>query len=206
MGQFRDDVSLFLDKNLIESLVVKGRKELLPKSGIQYFAFADLSGGRGDDATLAIAHREGRRCVLDCLKRYRPPFSPYTVIGQMTETLKNYGLRRVRGDNYSAEFVARGFEANGIRYHKSDKTKSQLYIELLPILCSGEIELLDDETLVNQLSSLERRTRSGGKDSIDHPAGQHDDLANAVAGVADRSGHTVIKLGGFGYERKYLTA
>ena len=38
--------------------------------------------------------------------------------------------------------------------------------------------------LAAQLCSLERRTARGGKDSIDHPPGGHDDLANAVAGVA----------------------
>jgi hypothetical protein len=30
---------------------------------------------------------------------------------------------------------------------------------------------------------LERRTARSGKDSIDHPPGAHDDVANAVAGV-----------------------
>ena len=34
-----------------------------------------------------------------------------------------------------------------------------------------------------QLSSLERRTARGGKDSIDHSPGMHDDIANAVAGA-----------------------
>jgi hypothetical protein len=88
------------------------------------------------------------------------------------------------GDNYAAEFTARAFEAEGVRYEKCDKPKSELYVELLPRLCSGEIELLDDETTVTQLASLERRTRAGGRDVIDHPQGGHDDLANAVAGVA----------------------
>jgi hypothetical protein len=31
--------------------------------------------------------------------------------------------------------------------------------------------------------SLERRTARGGRDSIDHPPNQHDDLANALAGL-----------------------
>jgi hypothetical protein len=57
-------------------------------------------------------------------------------------------------------------------------------LELLPRLCSGEIELLDNELLIDQLAGLERRTRSGGRDSIDHGPNQHDDLANVVAGVA----------------------
>jgi hypothetical protein len=34
-----------------------------------------------------------------------------------------------------------------------------------------------------QLTSLERRTSRGGRDSIDHAPGAHDDIANAVAGA-----------------------
>ena len=48
---------------------------------------------------------------------------------------------------------------------------------------SGEVDLLDDPRLVAQLVGLERRTSRGGRDSIDHAPGSHDDLANAVAGV-----------------------
>lgn len=34
-----------------------------------------------------------------------------------------------------------------------------------------------------QLVGLERRTTRGGRDSIDHPPGGHDDVAKAVAGA-----------------------
>ena len=34
-----------------------------------------------------------------------------------------------------------------------------------------------------QFLALERRTTRGGRDSIDHPPGGHDDIANAVAGA-----------------------
>jgi hypothetical protein len=37
--------------------------------------------------------------------------------------------------------------------------------------------------MVMQLTSLERRTSRGGRDSIDHAPGSHDDIANAVAGA-----------------------
>ena len=40
------------------------------------------------------------------------------------------------------------------------------------------------DRLVQQLATLERRTARGGKDSIDHPPGGHDDIANAIAGAA----------------------
>jgi hypothetical protein len=44
--------------------------------------------------------------------------------------------------------------------------------------------LVDNPRLVNQIAAPERRTSRGGKDSIDHAPGAHDDLANVVAGVA----------------------
>jgi hypothetical protein len=66
----------------------------------------------------------------------------------------------------------------------SDKTKSDIYRDLLPLLNSNQVELLDLPRLHSQLASLERRTARGGKDSIDHPPGQHhDDVANALAGA-----------------------
>ena len=37
--------------------------------------------------------------------------------------------------------------------------------------------------MAEQPSALERRTSRGGRDSIDHAPGAHDDLANAAAGV-----------------------
>jgi hypothetical protein len=183
---------------VIEKLVVKGRKELVPRSSIQYVAFADLSGGRSDDAALAIGHRdmESKKIVIDLLRRYRPPFSPTDVIGQMVTEVRNYGIRRVVGDNYAAEFVARGFQGKGVHYIKSEKPEAALYLELLPRLCSGEVELLDNEHLVNQLASLERRTRSGGRDIVDHPPGGHDDCANVIAGVTEIAAKRIITVGG----------
>lgn len=184
-GRWRDDVGAFVSRDTVERLVSKGRRELLPDASRHYSAFADVSGGRGDDATLSIAHRDGRRVIVDLLKRWRPPFDPWQVIGDMAGEVRRFGLSRVTGDNYAAEFVARAFEACGVRYRKAEKNKSQLYLELLPRLCSGEVRLPDDPVLVDQLAALERRTRSGGKDVIDHPPGGHDDLANAVAGVCE---------------------
>src|SRR5262249_30548302 len=58
--------------------------------------------------------------------------------------------------------------------------KSDIYRELLPALNSGRVELLDVPRLVSQLTGLERRTSRGGRDSIDHAPGGHDDLANAT--------------------------
>ena len=55
---------------------------------------------------------------------------------------------------------------------------------------SGKADLLDIPRLTAQLAGLERRTARGGRDSIDHGPGGHDDVANAVAGVLVKVGST----------------
>ena len=49
---------------------------------------------------------------------------------------------------------------------------------------------------MNQLASLERRTARGGRDSIDHAPGAHDDIANAVSGVVG----AISGVGEFNFE------
>jgi hypothetical protein len=57
-------------------------------------------------------------------------------------------------------------------------------IQLLPVINSQRVDLLDDRKSIAQLVGLERRTSRGvGKDSIDHAPGGHDDRINAIAGA-----------------------
>jgi hypothetical protein len=89
----------------------------------------------------------------------------------------------VTGDRYAGEWPREQFRKNSVAYEPAEQNKSQIYGELLPLLNSGRIELLDHARLAAQLCNLERRTTRGGRDSIDHPPHAHDDLANAVAGA-----------------------
>ena len=197
MNEWREDIAIFLPREIIEAVVVQGRKELLPRSGSRYAGFADMSGGRSDSATLGIAHKSDRKVVLDYIREWRAPFSPYSVAGEMASALNRYNLKTVTGDRYSAEFVVQAFRNHHVNYRTSELNKSQLYLELLPRICSKEIELLDNERLIVQLSNLERRCRSGGNDIIDHPTGGHDDLANVVAGISKICGRPRIICGGW---------
>jgi hypothetical protein len=65
----------------------------------------------------------------------------------------------------------------------SDQPNGEIYRDTLPLLNSGKVELLDLPRLTSQLCGLERRTARGGRDSIDHGPGGHDDVCNAVAGA-----------------------
>jgi hypothetical protein len=150
---------------------------------VAYSAFVDPSGGSADSMTLAIGHRQDDVPVLDAVRERFPPFSPENVVAEFCALLGSYGVSRVVGDKYGGIWPTEQFSKFGISYEASAASKSDLYRDLLPVINSARIELLDNPRLVAQLCSLERRTARGDKDSIDHSPGSHDDVANAVAGV-----------------------
>jgi hypothetical protein len=184
-AKFREDICAFIPRELVERLVAKGMQERLPRRDIQYYSFVDMSGARSEDATCAIAYRSKNppKVILAKLIRIAAPYNPTDAVGIIVAELQRYGMTSTVGDNYGAEWVSSAFQSRGIRYIKSDMPKSKLYAELLPRLCAAEIELLDNDLAVSQIASLERRVRAGGVDIIDHPTGQKDDVANAIAGV-----------------------
>lgn len=81
--------------------------------------------------------------------------------------------------------------------------RSALYLELLPVINAGTVELPDVPKLLRELRGLERRRGSAGRDRVEHGPGDHDDRANAVAGVAnllacpDEEPRLVAPPGGF---------
>jgi hypothetical protein len=183
LGEFRDDISAWIDPETCAACVVRGRRELPASSGTQHVAFVDPSGGSSDSMTLAIAHRDGERLIVDLVRERRPPFSPDDVVLEFAAALKSYGISSIHGDRYGGEWPRERFRAHGIGYEICETPKSDLYRDLLPMLNSGRVELLDHSRLLAQLTALERRTARGGRDSIDHAPNAHDDVANAVAGA-----------------------
>ena len=180
---FRSDVEALVSPEVIEACIARGLHELPPAIRVRYFAFVDPSGGSADSMTLAIAHREGDRAVLDLVRERRPPFSPDDVTREFAEDLLRYRCRTVTGDRYGGLWPVERFAAHGITYKVSERTKSNLYGALLPLLNAHRCDLLECARLEQQLLALERRTSSSGSESIDHAPGSHDDMANAVAGA-----------------------
>ena len=144
----------------------------------------------------AIAHAEGNTAVLDCLFEHRPPFDPAAVVAEIAVLLRSYCISDVTGDKYAAEWVVEAFKKELIKYRSSDRDRSALYLDALPLFTSGRARLVDNPRLVHQFSSLERRTSRTGRDRVDHPAGMHDDAANSAAGAlllaSGKSGPLVI--------------
>ena len=185
-AEFRNDVAAFVTREVVDGCTVPGRYELPPLPGLRYVAFCDLSGGGSDSMTLAVAHADSRDrsfAVLDAVREVKPPCSPEGVVMEFATLLKSYGIARVTGDRYAGEWPRERFRTHGIAYDLSDRPKSDIYRDTLPLLNSGKAELLDLKGVSAQLCGLERRTARGGRDSIDHAPGAHDDVANAAAGA-----------------------
>ncbi|MDP3181268.1 MAG: hypothetical protein Q8M54_00440 [Desulfobaccales bacterium] len=193
-AEFRSDLETFLSLEAIEAVIVQGRFELPAISGARYFAFVDPSGGRRDAATLAIAHKDKERIILDVARRWKSPHDPAVVVGEMAVVLRSYGVSRITGDRYAGAWPSQEFQKHHITYEASEKDKSSLYLDFLPLVLSQRVELLDLKPLVHELRSLERRTRSASRDLVDHPPRGYDDLANAVAGVCARLGTRPIQV------------
>ena len=167
-AEFRRDIEAFVSREAIDAVTVPGRWDLPPVASLDYAAFVDPSGGSQDAMTQAIAHRDGKRAVLDAVWEVTPPFSPEAVVQQFAQHLHDYGIARVQGDRYAGEWPREQFRKAGIEYEVCKPTKSDLYQTLLPALNSGRVELLDRPRLLSQLGGLERRTHRSGKHVIDH--------------------------------------
>jgi hypothetical protein len=89
----------------------------------------------------------------------------------------------VTGDRYAAQWTVEAFANQGIAYRQSDRDRSALYLDSLPLFTSGRVRLLDNQRLAYQFASLERRVSRLGRDIVDHPIGGADDLSNAAAGA-----------------------
>jgi hypothetical protein len=184
LAEFRRDIESFVPLEAAQACVISGVRERAPRRGVTYSAFADPSGGSADSFALAIGHTELDFVLIDSLREIKAPFSPENAVGELAALLKSYRISSICGDRYAGEWPKEQFAHFSIIYEPSPKSKSQLYIDLLPLINSERIALLDHPALISQLTSLERRTARGGRDSIDHLPRGHDDLANAVAGLA----------------------
>ena len=195
-GQFRDDIEDFLSLPDLEKVVNRGVEAIPFAAGVSYVGFCDPSGGRADSMTLAIAHHDGGKAVLDFLAEVQPPFSPDDVAKGFADTLKGYGLSEVTGDRFGAAWVTERFEKHGIIYKPSEFSRSDIYARTLPLVMEQRVQFLDSPKMISQFVALERRINKGGKDNINHPTGGNDDVCNAAAGAVSlvgekRSGYDI---------------
>ena len=134
-----------------------------PRAGVRYVAFVDAASGTGQDAfAVGIAHRDKEEIVLDLAHEVKPPFSPSHAIAEVCGLLVGYNVSPVMGDKYAPGFVAEGFAQHRMRYGYSERDRSQIYVEVLPLLTSGRARLIDNKKLALQFASLRGGRRRAG--------------------------------------------
>ena len=117
--------------------------------------------------TAAIAHAENNVAVLDCLVEVKPPFNPDVATAQVSHALKAYRCHTTVGDKYAAQWVVQAFRKCGINYQYSDRDRSSIYLDALPLFATGRARLLDNKRLIAQFAALERKTSPIGRDRVD---------------------------------------
>jgi len=182
---FRTDISSMYDPFIIDKAINYDRPlELSNREDVEYRCFVDVAGGGGKDSfAIAIGHLEDERIIVDVVRSRHPKFNPDEVTAQYCELLKQYGISEVIGDKFSGDYGSNSFAKHYIDYEKSKKTKSELYLEAESPFNTERVDLPNKELALNQLKNLVRKTRSGGKDSVDTDTGQPEDEANVIAGV-----------------------
>jgi hypothetical protein len=186
-AEFRSDVSALFDESVLDDAVDHSRPQELPPRQYRYYAFADASAGRHDAFTFCIGHLEGakgeERFICDVLRGRSAPFDPRSTAWEFAHLARQYNCGRVIGDAFAGEWVSAAFRDCGISYDTSPLAKSSLYLEALPAFNRGAVSIPDQERLLRELRSLERRVHRSGKDMVDHPKHGSDDYANALCGA-----------------------
>jgi hypothetical protein len=185
-AEFRSDLEQFVPREVVDRAVRPEPLERPYDRGFRYAAFVDPSGGGRDEFTVAIGHTEHRQTVVAAVVARRGV--PAEIVADFVGILRRYSVSSVVGDRYAGSWPGDEFARHRIEYVPAEQPKSALYLDLLPALNSGQVELPPDERLIAQITGLERRTSRSGRDSVDHPSGGHDDRANAVAGLVSRLG------------------
>jgi hypothetical protein len=183
---WRRDIATFIDRDIAEALVDRGISERPYDPSLYYVAFVDVASGSGGDAfAISIAHRNHDNVVVqDALRVWTPPFAPAQCFAEAAELARSYRCSRLTGDKYAAGISVEQFQIQGVEFEQSARPKSAIYVDFLHLANSQLARLLDRPQQLQQLLNLERRTRWGGGETIDHPQhGGHDDAINACAGA-----------------------
>jgi hypothetical protein len=183
LSEWRDDLSTFITRDLLEAAVDRGVTVRSPQSGIRYESFCDFSGGAVDSSAAAVSHQEKQVVVLDALIEIKSPHNPDVAAGTIAKLLKSYGIRKTTGDAYAKGWPVAAMARNGVTLEKSERNRSEIYIDWLPQFTAGRARLLDNDRLVAQGAGLERRVYPTGLERVDHGRGGHDDLVNVAAGA-----------------------
>ena len=185
LGEFRSDLSDLFTPEALERCTAKRRQDLPPSPTARHVGASDAAGGGGassrDGYAAACVHVERGRVVVDWMELVRPPFDPLEVTARLCHRFRQYQIRTVHADQWSLGTITAEAKRHGVLIERRARSTSDDFLEFAATINATIVELPDDRELRNQLEALQRSTRSGGRDRVEHRRGEHDDLAAAVA-------------------------
>ena len=126
--------------------------------------------------------------MLDLVREHKPRFVPAAMGAEFAAILRLFKITEVQGDGFAGGFHADEWADHQIKFVACERTTSENYLALLPLMLQpGRVRLCDSAVLRQQLVGLERRLHSGTRqyESVSHAQTQsaHDDVAASAAGA-----------------------
>jgi hypothetical protein len=200
LAEFVDSVVSWIEPEVLNRCVVRGRKQLPRVSDGTYVAAIDPAF-RHSDFALAIAHRTSSGfIVIDRVAFWtgskRAPLGFEWVCNEVAQIIRHYDINSLIGDQYAAPAIQQEFQKLGISYREltfNRQTRATMFGNLMHVIQQQRIELLDDAILLRELRSLEEIRGNDGNTDVRAARGVKDDLAVVV-------GLSVLELSGSGFE------
>ena len=178
--EFRADVSSLLTDTAIAAVVPADVRELVPQPTREACGHFDAATGSGEDSAAVAIAFVGQPAELAAVRQWRPPFSPAAVVREAAALCSQYGVQMITIDRFAPGLVSELFRERGVTCRVAEGDTSAHFVELLALINSQRVTLLDEVVLLGELRRLERRPGTG-RDVVGHPPRGHDDVAAAAA-------------------------
>ncbi len=193
MAEFTENITSWINPEILEPCIVRGRREL-PRLRDAIYAAALDPATRHSDFTLAIVHLSlDGKMVVDRVDRWAgtktAPLAFEPVLDDIKFIFDGYGINCAVGDQHCCDVIQQSLLQRGISYEIipfGTHTRARIFANLKHLLVQGKIELLDEPELLRQLRSLEEQKTDRGQVDVRPSGGTKDDLAVAVALAASQ--------------------
>jgi hypothetical protein len=113
-----------------------------------------------DEMALAIGHIEGDTIFIDLVEAWTAETdgtrtTPDDALAQIIGICKEYRVKEIQGDKYNSGWIERDLEE--FEFSICPLSKSDLFLNLLPLVNNSKIRLPDDPVMLSQLKYLERK-------------------------------------------------
>jgi len=187
LAEFTDSLVGWIARELLDAVVISGRRELPPVRDAIYIAVVDPAF-RSSDFAFSILCKIGEHITVLYSTRWtgtrQAPLELELILKQIKDVLSPYGIGAVVGDQFCFPVIKQLFEKLGIFYAEFSfgaHTRASIYGNLRQLISQRRISFIDEPELLRQLRCLEEIKAPNGNIDIRPPGSSNDDMAITVA-------------------------